>query len=79
VHHLVFVLAADAQPLEGQNNRLVPLLRSNAILSIPLIGMSPKLEEIQAGITRVADNVLLVMRGVAQWNKDRLTHVSSIF
>ena len=61
------------------NSRLVPLLKSNAVLTIPQIGLSPKLEEVQLAVTRAADYVLMVMNGVAQWSKERLTAVSVLF
>ena len=52
------------------SEKAIPVLRTNAILLIPSIGISPKLEEIQQSITQVADFVLQVMLGVSQWNKD---------
>nr|XP_018671052.1 dynein heavy chain 5, axonemal isoform X3 [Ciona intestinalis] len=52
--------------------RVVPLLRANAVLTIPQIGMNPRLDEIQQSLSRVAEYVLVVMKGVAQWSKERL-------
>ena len=53
----------------------MPLLKSNAVLAIPQIGLSPKLEEVQLAVTRASEYVLTVMRGVAQWSKERLPKV----
>ena len=58
---------------------ILPLLRADAVLQIPQIGMNPKLEEIQQGVTVAADYVLQVMYGVSQWSKDRVSKVWAHF
>ncbi|XP_076818600.1 dynein axonemal heavy chain 5-like isoform X2 [Clavelina lepadiformis] len=72
-----YISGTSTQVHGKSSSRLVPLLRSNAVLAIPQIGMSPKLEEVQLAITRAAEYILLVMRGVSQWNKERISPKSN--
>ena len=53
------------------HKKLVPLLSTNAVLMIPNMGISPKLEEIQQNISLVADYILQVALGVSRWSQER--------
>uniref|UniRef100_A0A8C3CTQ3 Dynein axonemal heavy chain 5 n=1 Tax=Cairina moschata TaxID=8855 RepID=A0A8C3CTQ3_CAIMO len=55
-----------------------PIIRTSINLCIPKIIMTPSLDEVQQMLNKAVDSIVKVMKGVGQWNKERISKVSFV-
>lgn len=71
----VFVFYLENHTMSKQKKGSHPIIRTNINLSIPNIIMTPSLEEVQQTLNKAVDCIVKVMKGVRQWNKERISKV----
>nr|KAG5688729.1 hypothetical protein BaRGS_032064 [Batillaria attramentaria] len=64
-------IAADVLAQYDKNKKTRPLFRTDIVLAIPNVLMQPSIEDVQMGLNKVAQCVISVSKGVAQWSKNR--------